>query len=80
MKETKNYNKDVFTLEQKRDLEELGKDERIIITRKADKSNEFFLSKLDRLPQNTVLASLDIGSLFTNVPVSQTIDIMLDNV
>ena len=70
----------LFTLEQKRDLEELGKDERIIITRKADKSNAFFLSKLDRVPHNIVLASLDTGSLFTNVPVSQKIDIMLDNV
>ena len=41
---------------------------------------EFLTLIKNRTPQNSILASLDVESLFSNVPVLQTIDIILDNV
>lgn len=39
-----------------------------------------FLSILKTSESKGILASLDVENLFTNVPVYQTIDIILDNV
>jgi hypothetical protein len=43
-------------------------------------STHEFLSIVRTSPSRGILASLDVESLFTNVPVNDTIDIILSNV
>ena len=43
-------------------------------------SREEFLELLRRNPPNGLIASLDANSLFTNVPVLETIDMILDSI
>ena len=44
------------------------------------RSTDEFLAILRTMKPNGILASLDVESLFTNVPIEATIDIILKNV
>ena len=44
------------------------------------KSSNMFLDLLRNLPPSGLMASLDVTNLFTNVPVDETISIIIDRV
>ena len=44
------------------------------------KSSAEFLEMIKRTPQDGIIASMDVESLFTNVPVDETINLILDRV